>query len=48
MTKSDQGAGPASDAPAAAHPISGGSAPGTAPTTVASEVRRFSGVYTRA
>jgi hypothetical protein len=31
---------------AAAHPITGGSAPGTAPTSVANEVRVLSGVYT--
>jgi hypothetical protein len=31
---------------AAAHPITGGSAPGTAPTIVASDVRVLSGVYT--
>ena len=29
---------------AAVHPITGGSAPGIAPTSVASEVRSFSGV----
>jgi hypothetical protein len=29
---------------AAAHPMTGGSAPGTAPMTVASDVMRFSGV----
>ena len=28
----------------AVHPMSGGSAPGTAPTSVASDVRRLSGV----
>ena len=30
----------------AVHPISGGSAPGTAPTSMAAEVRDLSGVYT--
>ena len=29
----------------AVHPISGGSAPGTAPTSMAAEVRALSGVY---
>ncbi len=43
MAKSTRAAG--SMAPrAAAQPITGGSAPGTAPTSVESEVRRFSGV----
>ena len=33
---------------AAAHPMSGGSAPGTAPTIVERDVTRFNGVYTKA
>jgi hypothetical protein len=36
---------PGDSAPlAATHPITGGSAPGTAPTTVANDERRLSGV----
>ena len=33
-----------SDSSAAAQPMTGGSAPGIAPMTVANDVRRFSGV----
>ena len=33
---------------AAVHPMTGGRAPGTAPTSVAHGVRRLSGVYTAA
>ncbi len=44
MMKSDHGATSASEPRAAAQPMSGGSAPGTAPTTVESDVRRLSGV----
>ena len=43
MAKSTKAAG-STEPRAAAQPMTGGSAPGTAPTRVESEVRRFRGV----